>query len=118
MRRRSNPARPYICRLSILIRFTCPSTAPELLRQSQSIQDRSVVGFEPSYKTMQLRQIISRDGRHPQVQSFPKASGEHLRERLDMSCSYFEVWAAGEDLPPPDLLVVGEVVFGVAASTR
>ncbi len=30
MRRRSRPARPNICRFSILIRFTCPSTAPEL----------------------------------------------------------------------------------------
>jgi hypothetical protein len=28
--RRSTPARPNICRFSILIRFTCPSTAPEL----------------------------------------------------------------------------------------
>jgi hypothetical protein len=30
LRSRSNPARPYICLLSILIRFTLPSTAPEL----------------------------------------------------------------------------------------
>jgi hypothetical protein len=30
LRSRSNFARPYICRLSILIRFTLPSTAPEL----------------------------------------------------------------------------------------
>jgi hypothetical protein len=30
LRSRSNPARPYICRLSILIRLTLPSTLPEL----------------------------------------------------------------------------------------
>ncbi len=30
LRRRSNRARPYICRLSILIRLTLPSTLPEL----------------------------------------------------------------------------------------
>lgn len=72
-----------------------PFDSTGTVRQSQSIQNRSVVGFEHSDETMQLRQIINRDGRHPQVQSFSKASDEHLRERLDLSCSYFEVPAAG-----------------------
>ena len=78
--------------------------------QRQSIHDRSVVGVEPSDEAMHLRQIICRDGRHPRVQLLTKMFGEHLRERLDMACSCFEVWAAGENLFEPDLLVVGEVV--------
>lgn len=59
---------------------------------------------------MQVRQIISRNGRHPQVQLFAKASGEHPCKRLDMACSCFEVPAAGENLLEPDLPIVGEVV--------
>lgn len=59
---------------------------------------------------MQLRQNISRDGRHPQFQLFIKASDEYLRERVGMSCSYFEVPAAGENLLESDLVTVGEVL--------
>jgi hypothetical protein len=59
---------------------------------------------------MQVRKIICRDGSHPRVQLFPKAFGEHLRERSDMSRSCFDVWAAGEDLFESDLLVGGEAV--------
>ncbi|MDV6271722.1 hypothetical protein [Rhodococcus globerulus] len=62
--------------------------------------------------------IISRDGSHPRVQLFPKAFGEHLRKRRDIPCGGLEVWTAGKNLPPPDLLVVGEAVFGVVASMR
>ena len=45
--------------------------------------------------------MICRDGRHPRVQLFTKAFGEHLRKRCDMPYSGFEVWAAGEDLFSP-----------------
>ncbi|MCW0194749.1 MAG: hypothetical protein OJJ55_26020 [Rhodococcus sp.] len=43
--------------------------------QGQSIQDRSVVGFEPADEAMQLRKVVCRDGLHPRVQLFTKASG-------------------------------------------
>lgn len=69
-----------------------------------------MVGLGPSGEAIQLRKVVCRDGWHPGVQLFTKASGEHFRERLDVSCSCFEVLAAGEDLFEPDLLVVGEVV--------
>ena len=45
--------------------------------------------------------MICRDGRHPRVQLFTKAFGEHLRKRCDVPYSGFEVWAAGEDLFSP-----------------
>lgn len=78
--------------------------------QSQPVTDGSVVGVEASDEAMQVRQIICRDGRHPRVQLFAKASGEHLRKRSDMPCSGLEMWAAGENLLESDLLVVSEVV--------
>ena len=76
-----------------------------------------MVGVETSDEAMQVRQIICRDGRHPRVQLFAKAFDEHLRKRLDMACSCFEMWTAGENLLEPDLLVVGEVV-GVTQHPR
>jgi hypothetical protein len=62
--------------------------------------------------------IICRDSGHPRVQLFTTAFGQYLRERSDMPCTCFEVPAAGEDLFESDLLVVSEVVFGVATSMR
>lgn len=76
-----------------------------------------MVGVETSDEAMQVRQIICRDGRRPRVQLFAKAFDEHLRKRLDMACSCFEMWTAGENLLEPDLLVVGEVV-GVTQHPR
>ena len=57
-----------------------------------------MVGVEASNEAMQVRQIICCDGSHPRVQLFPKAFGEHFRERCDMPCSCFKMWAAGKDL--------------------
>ena len=41
LRSSSNPARPYICRLIILMRFTDPSTAPELCSRVRPLSTAS-----------------------------------------------------------------------------
>ena len=41
LRGSSNPARPYICRLIILMRFTDPSTAPELFSRVRPLSTAS-----------------------------------------------------------------------------
>ena len=47
LRSSSKPARPYICRLIILMRFTDPSTAPELCFQSEAVEHGVVVTTDP-----------------------------------------------------------------------
>lgn len=80
------------------------------VRQRQPVAGRCVIGVETSNEAAQVRQIICRDGRHPRVQLFAKAFDEHLRKRLDMACSGFEMSTAGENLLESDLLVGSEVI--------
>src|ERR1700733_382831 len=49
-RSRSGPARPYICRLSILMRLTWPSTEPELHRRLRPLVTASWSARRPVTK--------------------------------------------------------------------
>jgi len=63
LRRRSGFARPYIAVLSCLMRFTVPSTAPELysrISPATSVQ----VAAQPGGERVQHRQV-GVDGAHP-----------------------------------------------------
>ena len=83
-RRRSKLARPYICRLIILMRLTCPSTAPELWARVRPVADGVVVGFNAADEGVQFGLVVDLDRRDPRVEVLAVAFGEHLGEGCDV----------------------------------
>lgn len=96
MRRSWKPARPNIWRLSISIRLTCPSTAPE--RQGgESGGDGVEVAVDASGEGVEAGQVVLSEGVEPVRETLALAVGEHDREGPDVSGECVEFWALGAD---------------------
>jgi hypothetical protein len=65
-----------------------------------------MVAFDSPDESMQVRQIVRRDGRHPGAPTAAVTAGEHLGERRDVRGGGLEVPAAGQNLLEPESLVV------------
>ncbi|PBC35360.1 hypothetical protein CJ179_48035 [Rhodococcus sp. ACS1] len=72
----------------------------------------------PRDESVQVRQIVRGDGRHPGAQTVAVAAGQHLGKRGDVRVGDLEGLADGENLFESEPLVVGEVLGSGAASTR
>jgi hypothetical protein len=94
-RSRSNPLRPYACRLINFKRFTCPSTCrfPPLVRQSG--QNGSLVALDACGKGLQLRDTTPRRFFQPGLKCGCVSVTDHLHEGLSQYTGHFHAdrWA-------------------------
>jgi hypothetical protein len=79
--------------------------------ECQSIEDGGVVAFEPGDEAVEVWQLfVGVDGGQPGVEVLAMQTGEHLRERADMTGSGLKVRTCGQDLLQRDLLVGIQIV--------
>jgi hypothetical protein len=89
-------ARPYICRLIILMRLTWPSTGP-VVAQRESIGDRVVVAANTHRERAQLGSVVGLHRGQPVVEPVAAQAGDHDREPADVLGEPIQLWAGLAD---------------------
>jgi len=117
LRSGSKPARPYICRLIILMRLTLPSTAAGAVRHGQAVDDGCVVALQSGGEGVQWGWVVGADLFDPSVELFAVKTGHHLGESRDVFASGGQVRAVGEYQFELDLLI-GAAAVGMAQHPR
>lgn len=111
MRRSSKLARPYICRLSILILVTVPSTFPLLQGEAETVGDGFLVTADAVGEGAELGEVAGFHGGEPCLKFLLACPAGHDRgEGPRVACEGVQVRAASQDVGELVLAGGGEAV--------